>query len=193
MIRAPLPSRLTPLADELGLVPLHGDIHNHCDLSYGHGRFADALARAALQLDFVSITGHAHWPDMPVDDPSVAHIVAFHVEGFARLRERWPGHFAALAAASSDRLVVFPGYEIHSAAHGDYTVIYRGEKEEARPAGEKGKNDEPEQVVAREAGGDGHELVRDRGQPLEEDDPVTILGVGLAEGRRALRQAVDPE
>ena len=125
MIRAPLPSRLTPLADELGLVPLHGDIHNHCDLSYGHGRFADALTRAALQLDFVSITGHAHWPDMPVDDPSVAHIVAFHVEGFARLRERWPGHFAALAAASSDRLVVFPGYEIHSAAHGDYTIIYR--------------------------------------------------------------------
>ena len=62
---------------------------------------------------------------MPVDDPSVAHIVDFHVKGFAKLRERWPGHFAALAAASSDRLVVFPGYEIHSAAHGDYTIIYR--------------------------------------------------------------------
>ncbi|MBL8571309.1 MAG: hypothetical protein JNK84_19715 [Phreatobacter sp.] len=125
MIRAPLPPRLTPLADEFGLVPLYGDIHNHCDLSYGHGRFADALARAALQLDFVSITGHAHWPDMPVDDPSVAHIVAFHVEGFAKLREGWPGHFAALAKASTDRLVVFPGYEIHSAAHGDYTIVYR--------------------------------------------------------------------
>ena len=125
MIRAPLPGRLTPLARELGLTPLWGDVHNHCDLSYGHGRFEDALARAALQLDFVSITGHAHWPDMPVDEPSVAHIVAFHVEGFARLRERWPDHFAALAAASRNGFTVFPGYEIHSAACGDQTIVYR--------------------------------------------------------------------
>ncbi len=125
MIRAPLPGRLTPLAAELGLTPLWGDVHNHCDLSYGHGRFADALARAALQLDFVSVTGHAHWPDMPVNEPSVAHIVAFHVEGFARLRDRWPGHFAALAAADRDGFVVFPGYEIHSAAYGDQTIVYR--------------------------------------------------------------------
>jgi hypothetical protein len=62
---------------------------------------------------------------MPVDDPSVAHIVDFHVEGFAKLRQGWPGHFAALAAVSSDGLVVFPSYEIHSAAHGDYTIVYR--------------------------------------------------------------------
>ncbi len=125
VLRAPLPERLTPLAAELGVRPLYGDIHNHCDLSYGHGRFEDALARAALQLDFVSITGHAHWPDMPVDDARVAHIVAFHVEGFARLKARWPGHFAALAAACGERFVVFPGYEIHSAAFGDYTIVYR--------------------------------------------------------------------
>ncbi|MBL8590783.1 MAG: hypothetical protein JNK46_19780 [Methylobacteriaceae bacterium] len=125
ILRAPLPADLTPLAAELGVTPLYGDIHNHCDLSYGHGRFEDALARAALQLDFVSITGHAHWPDMPVDDPSVAHIVAFHVEGFARLRRRWPEHFAALQAANGPRLVVFPGYEIHSGAYGDYTIVYR--------------------------------------------------------------------
>lgn len=125
LLRAPLPERLTPLAAELGVTPLYGDIHNHCDLSYGHGRFEDALARAALQLDFCSITGHAHWPDMPVDDASVAHIVAFHVEGFARLRARWPGHFAALSAASGPRFVAFPGYEIHSAAYGDYTIVYR--------------------------------------------------------------------
>jgi hypothetical protein len=125
VIRAPLPTRLTPLASSLGLTTLFGDIHNHCGLSYGHGRLEDALARAALQLDFVSVTGHAHWPDMPVDDPRVAHIVAFHVEGFARLRERWPGHFATLAAADRDGLVVFPGYEIHSCAFGDYTIIQR--------------------------------------------------------------------
>src|SRR4051794_20762748 len=125
MSRSKLSLGLTPLADELGLVPLYGDIHNHCDLSYGHGRFTDALARAALQLDFLSITGHAHWPDMPVDDPSVAHIVDFHVKGFARLRERWPEHFADLAAASNASFTVFPGYEIHSSAYGDYTIVYR--------------------------------------------------------------------
>jgi len=125
LIRAPLPPRLTPLSHELGLVPLWGDIHNHCDLSYGHGRFEDALARAALQLDFVSVTGHAYWPDMPVDEPSVAHIVAFHVEGFARLHQRWPGHFAALGESSTNGLVAFPGYEIHSGAHGDHTIVYR--------------------------------------------------------------------
>lgn len=124
MIRAPLPDRLMPLAAELGLRPLYGDIHNHCDLSYGHGHFADALARAALQLDFVSITGHAHWPDMPVNDASVAHIVAFHVAGFAKLRAGWAGHFEKLRAANTDRFTVFPGYEIHSNAHGDYTIVY---------------------------------------------------------------------
>jgi hypothetical protein len=124
MIRTPLPSRLTPLATELGLVPLYGDIHNHSDLSYGHGRFADALARAAQQLDFVSITGHAHWPDMPVDDPTVAHIVDFHVKGFAKLRAGWQSHFDALKAADQPGFTVFPGYEIHSCADGDYTIVY---------------------------------------------------------------------
>lgn len=125
MSRTKLPERLTPLAAELGVRPLYGDIHNHCDLSYGHGRFQDALRRAALQLDFLSITGHAHWPDMPVDDPRVAHIVDFHVKGFAKLRNGWDAHFEALRAANRDGFTVFPGYEIHSCADGDYTIVYR--------------------------------------------------------------------
>jgi hypothetical protein len=125
MTRKHISDGLAPLAGRLGLASLFGDIHNHCDLSYGHGRFTEALARAALQLDFVSVTGHAHWPDMPVDDPSVAHIVDFHVKGFARLRDAWPGHFETLAAAQAEGFTVFPGYEIHSCEHGDYTVVYR--------------------------------------------------------------------
>lgn len=125
MSRAYLPPADPPLARRLGVAPRFGDIHNHCDLSYGHGRFADALARAALQLDFVSITGHAHWPDMPVDDPAVAHIVNFHVEGFARLRDGWRAHFDVLAAAETEAFTVFPGYEIHGSEHGDYTIVYR--------------------------------------------------------------------
>ncbi|SUZ32004.1 hypothetical protein ROE7235_01755 [Roseibaca ekhonensis] len=124
MINASLPERLCPRATALGLRAFYGDIHNHSDLSYGHGAFPDALKKAALQLDFVSVTGHAHWPDMPVDDPSVAHIVEFHVKGFAKLRAAWPDHYAVLRAADDPgTFTVFPGYEIHSAAHGDYTIV----------------------------------------------------------------------
>lgn len=126
MLKQRLPERLTPAAAKLGLRPLYGDIHNHCDLSYGHGSLEDALRRARQQLDFVSVTGHAHWPDMPTDDPRVAHIIAFHIEGFAKLRQGWLPHFAMLSAHDrSDSFVVFPSYEIHSCAHGDYTILYR--------------------------------------------------------------------
>jgi hypothetical protein len=125
MLKRRLPPRLMPLAQGLGVLPLYGDIHNHSALSYGHGSLEDALKRAGRQLDFVSVTGHAYWPDMPVNEPSVAHIVAFHVEGFARLQRLWPGHFATLAAAEGNGLTVFPGYEIHSGEWGDYTIVYK--------------------------------------------------------------------
>lgn len=122
---ASLPERLTPMAAERGVRAYYGDIHNHCALSYGHGSLDGALRRAALQLDFVSITGHAHWPDMPVDEPSVAHIVDFHEKGFAKLRAGWHDHFGTLAAHDDeDGFWVFPGYEIHSCADGDYTIVY---------------------------------------------------------------------
>ncbi|HVW57324.1 MAG TPA: hypothetical protein VHC00_16730 [Rhizobiaceae bacterium] len=121
-----LPERLTPLASRLGYRAFLGDIHNHCGLSYGHGRLEDALSRARRQLDFVSVTGHAYWPDMPLDDPSVAHIVDFHVKGFARLEKLWPAHFDVLRRyLEPGSFTVFPGYEIHSCAHGDYTIVYR--------------------------------------------------------------------
>ena len=121
-----LPERLCPLAAEMGLKPFYGDIHNHCDLSYGHGSLSGALQRASQQLDFVSITGHAYWPDMPVDDPSVAHIVDFHVKGFEKLEKRWPEHFATLSKYHDPgRFTVFPGYEMHSCKHGDYTIVLR--------------------------------------------------------------------
>jgi hypothetical protein len=126
MIGERLPERLSPLATRFGLRPWYGDIHNHCGISYGHGSLDEALRRARRQLDFVSVTGHAYWPDMPVDDPRVAHIVDFHVKGFARLQTLWAGHFDQLAAADEPGVfTVFPGYEIHSFAHGDYTIVYR--------------------------------------------------------------------
>jgi hypothetical protein len=126
VLKQRLPNRLTPLAARLGYRPFYGDIHNHCNLSYGHGSPETALKRARRQLDFVSVTGHAHWPDMPVDDPRVAHIVDFHKKGFARLEKTWPEHFELLAAYDQPgRFTVFPGYEIHSSAYGDYTIVYR--------------------------------------------------------------------
>lgn len=42
-----------------------GDLHNHCNVTYGHGDLSDALAAAGQQLDFVSVTPHALWPDIP--------------------------------------------------------------------------------------------------------------------------------
>jgi hypothetical protein len=125
MLNARLSPDLMPLATRLGVRPLYGDIHNHCNISYGHGRLQDALNRAKQQLDFVSITGHAHWPDMPVDEPSVAHIVDFHVKGFAKLKKNWLPHYQNLQAINDEgSFCVFPGYEIHSGAHGDYTIVY---------------------------------------------------------------------
>ncbi|GAB4139315.1 MAG: hypothetical protein Tsb0016_05870 [Sphingomonadales bacterium] len=125
MLLTPLPARLTPLAQAMGYRSLYGDIHNHCNLSYAHGKLEDALARAKRQLDFVSVTGHAYWPDMPVEDESVAHIVDFHIQGFERLQKLWPGHFATLKDYEQPgRFAVYPGYEIHSSEHGDYTIVY---------------------------------------------------------------------
>ena len=42
-----------------------GDVHNHCNVTYGHGDLSDALAAAGQQLDFASVTPHALWPDIP--------------------------------------------------------------------------------------------------------------------------------
>lgn len=107
-----------------GFVALYGDIHNHCGVSYGHGTLDDAMRNAALRLDFASITGHAAWPDMDGEDERIAHIVAFHEEGFARLRAGWDEYRRRIGEFEEERgLILFPGYEIHSSAHGDYTIV----------------------------------------------------------------------
>ncbi|HKK49328.1 MAG TPA: hypothetical protein VJ932_09535, partial [Alkalispirochaeta sp.] len=112
------------MADSTHFQPLFGDIHNHCGISYAHGTLQDALENAALRLDFVSVTGHAAWPDMPVGDARVAHIVDFHEKGFAKLANGWSRYQEEIAEFEQARsLVVFPGYEIHSNEHGDYTVV----------------------------------------------------------------------
>jgi hypothetical protein len=48
-----------------GLHRYWGDLHNHCNITYGHGDMRDAFEAAKQQLDFVSVTPHAMWPDIP--------------------------------------------------------------------------------------------------------------------------------
>lgn len=105
---------------------LFGDLHNHCGLSYGHGSLEDALKNAREQLDFCSITGHAHWPDMPEPDERIQYIIDFHNEGFAKLKRDWPRMMDTLKAFDQEgSFTVFPGFEIHSNADGDRTILYK--------------------------------------------------------------------
>jgi hypothetical protein len=108
------------------LKPFYGDIHNHCGISYGHGPLADALANARQRLDFVSITGHAHWPDMPEPTPRIQHIVDFHLEGFAKLKAGWGQMMDELKAANVEgKFVIFPAFEVHFCACGDRNILYK--------------------------------------------------------------------
>ncbi len=64
-----------------------GDIHNHCNLTYGHGGMQEAFEAARQQLDFVSITPHAMWPDIPgKNDPRLEWVIEYHESAFRRLR-----------------------------------------------------------------------------------------------------------
>ncbi|MGD8967542.1 MAG: hypothetical protein PVI07_08540 [Anaerolineae bacterium] len=61
-----------------GLKAYYGDLHNHCDISYGHGTLEDAFLNARVQLDFCSVTGYALWPDIPEPDDSIRYIIDSH-------------------------------------------------------------------------------------------------------------------
>ena len=109
-----------------GLSPRYGDLHNHCALSYGAGSPEDALRNARLQLDFVSLTVHGAWPDVPRDDPGLAYLVAYHERGFERAREGWSDYLALTDAADEPgRFVTLPSFEWHSMAYGDHCVYFK--------------------------------------------------------------------
>ena len=105
---------------------LFGDIHNHCGISYGHGSLEDALHNARERLDFVSVTGHAHWPDMPEPTEEIQYIIDFHNEGFAKLKQGWPVMMETLKQFDNEgSFTVFPGFEVHFCACGDRNVFYK--------------------------------------------------------------------
>lgn len=102
-----------------------GDLHNHSSISYGHGSLDRAIDFAKQQLDFFSVTGHFAWPDMKMEGRKVPpQVVAYHQEGFARLRDGWAEYLVKMAAAE-ETLVPFISYEYHSFLLGDYTIICR--------------------------------------------------------------------
>jgi len=102
-----------------------GDIHNHCAISYGHGSLSKAIAFAQQQLDFFSVTGHFAWPDMENPDRAIPpKVIAYHKEGFARLRKGWDEYLAKMQEASKG-IVTFVSYEYHSFELGDYTILVK--------------------------------------------------------------------
>lgn len=103
----------------------YGDIHNHCNISYGHGSLADALYNAKLQLDFVSVTVHAVWPDLPTDDPKLQYLVDYHEEGFVQAKAGWENYLATIDQHNAEgEFVTFPSFEWHSLEYGDHCVYY---------------------------------------------------------------------
>lgn len=102
-----------------------GDVHNHCGISYGYGSLERAIAFASQQLDFFSVTGHFAWPDISkYQDMAIpGDVVAYHKEGFAKLRRNWPEYMRLMNEANNKDLVSFYSYEYHSFDNGDYTVL----------------------------------------------------------------------
>ncbi len=120
-----------PLDSFRALRPYFGDLHNHCDISYGRGSLDEAWANARLQLDFASVTGHAHWPDMPPREGRLAYLVDYHERGFERLASVWDEVQEKTEAAHEDgRFVSFLSFEWHSMRHGDYCIYYDGARGE---------------------------------------------------------------
>lgn len=104
-----------------------GDIHNHCNVTYGHGDLDSALEAARQQLDFASVTPHALWPDIPgADDPRLGWVIGYHTDAFRRLREGGYEKYRRAMEEADDpgRFLSFLSYECHSMEHGDHVALF---------------------------------------------------------------------
>lgn len=103
-----------------------GDLHNHCNITYGHGDMRDAFEAAKQQLDFVSVTPHAMWPDIPGEnDPRLEWVIAYHTEAFKRLRAGGYQKYVDMTNEYNQegKFLTFIGYEAHSMEHGDHVAL----------------------------------------------------------------------
>ncbi len=111
-----------------GLDVFYGDLHSHCDVGYGHGTLDEAYRNARLSLDFVAITPHAHWHDLPSpDDERLGYLRDYHLRGFERTRDQWD-RVLELATTHHEpgSFVTFVAFEWHSMQYGDHNVYFRG-------------------------------------------------------------------
>lgn len=103
---------------------LFGDIHDHCGISYGYGSLENALENARSHLDFVAVTGHAFWPDMPPVTPDTEFLVSFHKKGFEKLKGNYEGNKALFEKFNREgEFSTFIGYEMHSHHFGDHHIV----------------------------------------------------------------------
>ncbi len=104
---------------------LWGDLHNHCSvglLHYSKGSLERAIDIAQSHLDFFAFTGHAHWHDMP-EMPGGQE--SEWKEGFDHHSAVWPTTRKLIAEANRPgEFVAFLGYEWHSSAYGDRSVLF---------------------------------------------------------------------
>lgn len=104
-----------------------GDLHNHCNITYGHGDMKDAFEAAKGQLDFVSVTPHAMWPDIPgANDPRLNWVIGYHTDAFKRLRNGNYEKYAKMTKEYNEegKFLTFIGYEAHSMEHGDHVALH---------------------------------------------------------------------
>lgn len=103
---------------------LWGDIHNHCAITYGLGSLDNALEVARRHLDFVSVTPHAFWPDIPPREPRTEFLVDFHEEGFAKIARNWKAVRQAIDDADNPgAFSTLFSFEMHSSRYGDHHFV----------------------------------------------------------------------
>ena len=116
--------KIMPSPHELKLY--WGDIHNHCNLTYGHGDMKDAFEAAREQLDFVSVTPHAMWEDIPGrNDMRLQWVIDYHTKSFDALRAgKWDEYVKMTSGYNKENeFLTFLSYECHDMAHGDHVAL----------------------------------------------------------------------
>ena len=119
--------KIVPSASDLKLY--WGDLHNHCNITYGHGDMRDAFEAAKEQLDFVSVTPHAMWPDINLlnREPRLKWVIGYHTDAFKRLRQGGYEKYSAMTKEYDNpgKFLPFIGYEAHSMVYGDHVALHK--------------------------------------------------------------------